>query len=137
VFSTHNYGKRRRRGGVASTGPRSAGAGRGRHRKIARKLLGAHSFVVERMMAIFVALSSEWAASEGGAVGADGTSALPIDADVGVALATLASLRLLIRVGIGGDMMDRGARWRINVSWEAVRALGRSVGIEVEDWLVE
>lgn len=88
-------------------------------------------------MAIFAALSSEWAAGAGIAPGPDGTLALPIDADVGVAIATLASLRLLVRVGLGGDVMDRGARWRINVSWEAVRALGRSVGIEVEDWLVE
>jgi len=66
-----------------------------------------------------------------------------VDADVGMAISTLASLRLLIRVGAGAagvggvDVMDRGGRWRVNVGWEVVRGLGRSMGVEVEEWLVE
>ena len=71
-----------------------------------------------------------------------------------MAMATLASLRLLVRVGGGGggkggmgggggafggsgDVMDRGGKWRINVGWEVVRGLGRSIGVEVEEWLIE
>jgi origin recognition complex subunit 5 len=124
VFSTHNHAKKRRKGGAAAT-PRGR---KSKHRKIARKLLGAQSFVMERMMAIFAAVSSEWDTQ-----GRTGN----MDADVGVAIATLSSLRLLVRVGAGGDLMDRGARWRICVSWEGVRSVGRSLGIEVEDWMVE
>ena len=137
VFSTFHHGRKRRRGGL------SVGLPRGRppkHRKIARKLLGAHAFVLERMMAIFAAVRKEWEADagQGGGEGR-GAAALVEDTDVGMAIATLASLRLLVRVGgaAGGDPMDRGGKWRVNVSWEIVRGLGRSMGIEVEDWLIE
>ncbi|KAH6997007.1 origin recognition complex subunit Orc5 [Ilyonectria destructans] len=126
LFSTYHHGRKRRRGGYTS----SRGAPRSKHRKIARKLLGAHAFVLERMMAIFAAVRSEWA--DGSAVGAAG-----LDCDVGMAVATLASLRLLTRVGGAGDVMDRGGKWRINVGWEVIRGIGRSIGVEVEEWLIE
>jgi origin recognition complex subunit 5 len=127
LFSTFHHGKKRRRGG-GFTGGR--GRLRGKHRKIARKLLGAHAFVLERMMAIFAAVRSEWV-GEGG-VGSNG-----LDADVGMAISTLASLRLLVRIGSTGDLMDRGGKWRINVGWEVVRGIGRSIGVEVEEWLID
>jgi len=97
------------------------------------QLLGAHAFVLERMMAIFAAVRSEWAAGAGTGAG----PAAMEDSDVAMAIATLASLRLLARVGVAGDPMDRGGKWRVNVGWEVVRALGRSVGVEVEDWLID
>ncbi|KAK7414751.1 hypothetical protein QQX98_006435 [Neonectria punicea] len=125
LFSTYHHGRKRRRGGFASRN-----ATRTKHRKIARKLLGAHAFVLERMMAIFAAVRSEWA--ESSAVGAAG-----LDCDVGMAVATLASLRLLTRVGGAGDVMDRGGKWRINVGWEVIRGIGRSIGVEVEEWLID
>ncbi|KAM5382811.1 hypothetical protein ACJZ2D_002202 [Fusarium nematophilum] len=125
LFSTYHHGRKRRRGGTVSRG-----APRSKHRKIARKLLGAHAFVLERMMAIFAAVRSEWA--DGAAVGAAG-----LDGDVGMAVATLASLRLLTRVGGAGDVMDRGGKWRINVAWEVIRGIGRSIGVEVEEWLID
>ncbi|KAK1761187.1 origin recognition complex subunit 5 C-terminus-domain-containing protein [Echria macrotheca] len=143
LFSTHHHGRRRRRGGalaVPGTPGRRGGAGRSKHRKIARKLLGAHAFVLERMMAIYAAVRSEWTESFRGEEEDGG-------ADVGMAMATLASLRLLVRVGGGsgsqgtagggGDPMDRAGKWRVNVAWEVVRGLGRSMGVEVEEWLVE
>ncbi len=126
LFSTHYHGRKRRRGGMlGGSGPRS------KHRKIARKLLGAHAFVLERMLAIFAAVRGEWSAEA--TPSGDGS----LDADIGMAIATLASLRLLTRVGGGGDPMDRAGKWRINVGWEAIKGLGRSMGIEVEDWLIE
>ena len=83
-------------------------------------------------MAIFSAVRGEWE---------DHDIEREVDGgDIGMAMATLASLRLLVRVGgaqAGGDPMDRGGKWRVNVGWEVVRALGRSMGIEVEEWLVE
>ena len=81
-------------------------------------------------MAIFEAVRTEW--TENRLIGTTG-----LDGDVGMAVATLASLRLLVRAGGGGDMMDRGGKWRINVGWEVVRGIGRSIGVEVEEWLIE
>lgn len=127
LFSTHYHGRKRRRGGGFAS---SRGTPRSKHRKIARKLLGAHAFVLERMMAIFEAVRTEW--TENRLIGTTG-----LDGDVGMAVATLASLRLLVRAGGGGDMMDRGGKWRINVGWEVVRGIGRSIGVEVEEWLIE
>ncbi|KAM7209554.1 Origin recognition complex (ORC) subunit 5 C-terminus domain containing protein [Naviculisporaceae sp. PSN 640] len=137
LFSTHHHGRRRKRGGlsVGVVGRGRGPNGRSKHRKIARKLLGAHAFVLERMLAIFTAVRREW--DPKGDV---------IDSDVSMAIATLASLRLLTRVGGGGvagsgsgsaDPLDHGGKWRVNVGWEVVRGLGRSMGVEVEEWLVE
>lgn len=123
LFSTHHQSKRRRRGGGV--------AANRQHRKIARKLLGAHAFVLERMLAIYAAVRGEW--TDDAVAYRQGV----MDADVGMALATLASLRLLNRVGVGGDVMDRGGKWRINVGWEVVRGVGRSIGVEVEEWLID
>ncbi|KAL2133599.1 hypothetical protein VTI74DRAFT_2074 [Chaetomium olivicolor] len=141
LFSTHHHGRRRRRGG----GGLSVGVGgrgghrRSKHKKIARKLLGAHAFVLERMLAIFAAVRGEWESRLVLMDGRDGGAAEG-DADLGMAVATLASLRLLVRVGGpagGGDPMDCGGKWRVNVGWEVIRGLGRSVGVEIEEWLVE
>ncbi|RCI12274.1 hypothetical protein L249_0008 [Ophiocordyceps polyrhachis-furcata BCC 54312] len=126
LFSTYHHGRKRRRGG----GTVSRGTPRAKHRKIARKLLGARAFVLERMLAIFEAVRVEWS-PDGCSVGPAG-----LDGDVGMALATLTSLRLLVRVG-SGDVTDRAGKWRINASWEAVRGIGRSIGVELEDWLME
>ncbi|KAH8197880.1 hypothetical protein TruAng_007932 [Truncatella angustata] len=129
LFSTWHHARKKRGGGHMNTahrGPRS------KHRKIARKLLGPSVFVLERMVAIYVALRQEQIGDRKGVVGG-------VDADVGMAIATLASLRLLIRVGSGagaGDM-DRGGRWRVGVGWEVVRGIGRSMAVEVEEWLIE
>lgn len=132
LFSTYHHGRRRRRGGglaVSGGGIGRGGGPRSKHRKIARKLLGSHAFVLERMLAIFTTVRNDW--------GVSGVSGHGMDADVGVALATLSSLRLLVRIGVGGDPLDRSGKWRVNVGWEIVRGLGRSMGIEVEEWLIE
>ncbi|RXG46279.1 hypothetical protein VDGE_10011 [Verticillium dahliae] len=141
LFSTYHHGRRKRRGGGFAA-PRS-GTGRGakqQHRKIARKLLGAHAFVLERMLAIFAAVRAEWADGGGGGGGGGATGgpgAAGLDGDVGMALSTLASLRLLVRVGVSGDVTDRGGKWRINVGWDVIRGVGRSIGVEVEEWLID
>lgn len=132
LFSTHHHGRRRRRGGASSV----VAGQRSKHRKIARKLLGAHAFVLERMMAIFTTVRHEWGIGvRGGGDPLDPDAGA--DADVGMALATLSSLRLLVRVGAGGDPLDRGGKWRVNVGWEVIRGLGRSMQVEVEEWLIE
>ena len=53
-------------------------------------------------------------------------------------IATLASLRLLVRMGGGSaDVLDGQTRWRINVGWEFVREVARSVRFDVENYLAE
>ena len=139
--------------------------GSGGHRRIARKLLGPGAFVLERMVAIYAATRREWVGTttvttkpdgdgDGDTDEEGGGDALSVDADVAMALATLASLRLLVRVGGagaagggasgangggwgGGADLDRGGKWRVNVSWEVIRALGRGMGVEVEEWLID
>ncbi|OHE96163.1 origin recognition complex subunit Orc5 [Colletotrichum orchidophilum] len=128
LFSTYHHGRRKRRGGGFVVPKRGRPS---KHKKISRKLLGAHAFVLERMLAIFAAVRSEWAADGGLTTGS------VVDGDVGMAISTLASLRLLMKVGTGGDPMDRGGKWRINVGWDIIRGVGRSVGIEVEEWLID
>ncbi|KAI0456085.1 origin recognition complex subunit 5 C-terminus-domain-containing protein [Xylaria acuta] len=143
LFSTWHAGAKRRRrggGGVTATTPNGTGRGRrAKHRRIARKLLGPGVFVLERMVAIYVATRQEW-------IGVDGAKG-GLDGDAGMAIATLASLRLLVRVGGGaagaavgaggGADLDRGGKWRVNVGWEVIRGVGRSMGVEVEEWLGE
>ncbi|KXJ89633.1 origin recognition complex subunit 5 C-terminus-domain-containing protein [Microdochium bolleyi] len=143
LFSTWHNGKRRRGGGIAVPGASRRGP-KPKHRKIARKLLGPGVFVMERMMAIYLATRPEWAPTSGGggsgSGGEEGKLNMSVDGDVGMAIATLTSLRLLVRVGgmaSGTGDMDRGGRWRVNVGWEVIRGIGRSMGVEVEEWLVE
>ncbi|KAH0495545.1 hypothetical protein TgHK011_009088 [Trichoderma gracile] len=124
LFSTSYHGRKRRRPGPNANRANN----RNKQRKIARKLLGAHAFLLERLLAIFEAVRTEWADSAGSLSGLDG--------DIGMALATLSSLKLLIRIGTG-DIMDRSGKWRINVGWEIMRGISRSIGVNIEEWLVE
>lgn len=58
-------------------------------------------------------------------------------ADLHMAVATLVSLRLVARCSGGGDVLDANGKFRVNIGWEVVRGVGRSVGVEVEDFLVD
>lgn len=60
-------------------------------------------------------------------------------ADIQMAIATLASLRLLVKMGSkdAGDALEAGTKWRVAVGWEVVRGVARSVGVEAEDYLAE
>lgn len=63
---------------------------------------------------------------------------VPQTADLYTSIATLTSLKLLVRTGVGGasDALETGGRWRVGFGWEFVRGLGRSVGVEVGEYLV-
>jgi origin recognition complex subunit 5 len=117
--------RRKKGGGTALT--RTTKASASRSRKISRKLLGPQAFVLERMLAIFHAIREE-------SRGAKGRGNVNGSADLQTAIATLVSLRLLVRIG-NADALDGGARYRVAVGWEVVRSVGRSVGIEVEEWV--
>ncbi|OAL01814.1 hypothetical protein IQ06DRAFT_128625 [Phaeosphaeriaceae sp. SRC1lsM3a] len=91
-------------------------------RKISRHLLTPSPFPLDRLLAIFRALL------DGG---------VPQVADLYTQIATLTSLRLLVRAGAGSnDVLEPGGRWRVNFGWEYARALGRSVNLEVGEYLV-
>ena len=68
----------------------------------------------------------------------DDRAGVPQVADLYTQVATLTSLRLLVRAGgVGGnDGLEAGGRWRVNVGWEYARGLGRRVGLEVGEYLV-
>lgn len=132
--------KRRRRGGggdggggaVAKTNgsnlAAASHAGRqAKNRKIPRRLLGPGSFPLERLLAIFHSILPH---------------AVAPTADLGTQIATLATLRLLVRSGIGGggggaDALDASAKWKVNVGWDYVVALARGAGFEITEYVME
>ncbi|KAK0122446.1 hypothetical protein ONS95_010679 [Cadophora gregata] len=135
-FMKASASKRRKKGG--GTALTKGRPGVTKHRKIARKLLGPQAFVLERMLAIFHAIRED---ADGGARGRGKAKGKRVEgaADVQMAVATLASLRLLVRMGSAGsvDVLDAGTKYRVAVGWEVVRGIARSVGVEVEDYLAE
>lgn len=122
-FMHHHDGRRNRRKvkhNVTSSWTKA------KHRRIPRHLLTPSPFPLDRLFAIFRAL-------------VEGEDQVPQTADLFTQVATLTSLRLLVRAGAGvagGDVLEPGAKWRVNFGWEWVRGLGRAVGIEVGEWLV-
>ncbi|KAH0287009.1 hypothetical protein M436DRAFT_60830 [Aureobasidium namibiae CBS 147.97] len=109
--------KRRRKGGGAVAGRES------KNRKIPRHLLSPSPFPLDRLLAILQAV-------------------LPHDLtptiDIYTQLATLCSLRLLLRTAVvGGDVLEPGAKWKVNFGWEYALKLARSVGFDITDHVAE
>ncbi|KAL0259163.1 hypothetical protein SLS55_006668 [Diplodia seriata] len=121
-FMKASAAKRRKKGGGTAATPNRRNAG-SQHRKISRHLLTPSAFPLDRLLAIFRAVLPP-------------QDAPPASADVYTAVATLNSLRLLLRSGAAGaDALDGSAKWRVNYGWEYVRDLGRSVGLEMGEYL--
>ncbi|KAK5139605.1 hypothetical protein LTR04_003454, partial [Oleoguttula sp. CCFEE 6159] len=112
--------KRRKKGG----GTALSGAGRpAKHRKIPRHLLSPSPFPLDRLLAILHAILPH--------------SFVPT-ADVYTQIATLASLRLLVRTGtVGADVLDAGVKWKVNFGWDYAMGVARSVGCDIRDYLAE
>ena len=114
--------KRRKKGG----GTARAANRPNQTRKIPRHLLAASAFSVDRLLSILHAI-------------------LPHDLrttiDMYTQIATLTSLRLLVRSGgIGSsDPLEAGGKWRVGpaVSWEYVQALARSLDFGLLDYVAE
>ncbi|KAI5787186.1 origin recognition complex subunit 5 C-terminus-domain-containing protein [Geopyxis carbonaria] len=113
-FMKANDAKKKRRGG-------GGGGKQGKTRKIQRRLLGPQAFPIERMLAIF-------------------HSIIPQDieptSDIMAQIATLTSLRLLVKAS-SLDPLDGSARWKVNVEWEYIRGIARSVKFDIEDRMAE
>ena len=52
-------------------------------------------------------------------------------------LATLVGLRLMVKSGGAADILEGGAKWRVNVGWNFVRGVARGVKFDIESYLVE
>ncbi|KAF8245798.1 hypothetical protein K440DRAFT_633095 [Wilcoxina mikolae CBS 423.85] len=105
--------KKRRRGGGLK---RQAGA-----RKIQRRLLGAQAFPIERLLAIFPTIIPQ---------------GVPSSVDIQAQIATLTALRLLMKV-TSLDPLDGSAKWKVNVGWEYIRGIARSIKFDIEDYMAE
>jgi origin recognition complex subunit 5 len=95
-------------------------------RKIPRHLLTPSPFSLERLLAVLRAVHPR------------GAGLMQV-ADLYTQVATLTALRLLIKTGgsAGGDGgIEGGAKWRVGFGWEYVNQVGRSLGLEVGEWLV-
>ncbi|KAI5852322.1 origin recognition complex subunit 5 C-terminus-domain-containing protein [Tricharina praecox] len=113
LFTKAGEGKKRKRGGGLN---KQAGT-----RKIQRRLLGPQSFPIERLSAIFPTLTSH---------------TVPPSVDVQAQIATLTSLRLLVKA-TSLDPLDGSAKWKVNVGWEYIRSIARSVKFDIEDYMIE
>lgn len=132
-FSHTSAARRRKKGGGTALTPTSRKPGIVKLRKISRRLIGAQGFALDRWLAVFWTMCDE---SDG--VGRLGGGGGKRTADIEMAIATLGSLRLVVRMGaVGGGLLDREGKWRVLVGLEAVRGLARSLGIEIEDFLGE
>lgn len=89
--------------------------------QIQRRLLGAQSFPIERLSAIFPTLTPH---------------TVPPSVDIQAQIATLTSLRLLIKA-TSLDPLDGSAKWKVNIGWEYIRSIARSVKFDIEDYLIE
>ncbi|KAI7364161.1 hypothetical protein KC354_g5920 [Hortaea werneckii] len=115
--------RRRKRGGGGIARPSNRP---GQTRKIPRHLLAASAFTLDRLLSILHAI-------------------LPHDFRAGLDLytqiATLTSLRLLVRSGgIGSsDPLEAGAKWRVGgaVSWEYAQGLAREMDFGLLDYVAE
>ena len=126
--------KRKKKSGAPATPGGGGGAGRPqKHRKLSRRLLGPQPFGLERWLAIFHAIVPD------GAPGGSG--------DILTLVASLGALRMVVKSGGGsaagaggqggGDIGGEGGRWRINVGWEFILGVAKTVRFDVEEFLVE
>jgi len=122
--------KRRKKGGGTAKSRTSLS----KHRKISRKLLGPQAFILERMLAIFHAILID-ADGRGKYSKARGANEVAGSSDVQMAIATLVSLRLIIKTSNSGDVLEAGSKYRVAVNWDVIRVVARSVGVEPEDYL--
>jgi origin recognition complex subunit 5 len=107
--------RKKKKGGAVAAGRKT------QHRKIPRSMLAASPFSLDRLLAILRAILPH---------------SMPQNGDILTQISTLASLRLLSRASAAGvDVLDASCRWRVNCGWDYVAALGRSIGLEVRDYL--
>ena len=121
VFFMHASSGKKKRRGLAATMPERLRGKKGR--KIQRNHLPAAPFSLERMFAIFHSILPDPLGST--------------TIDLGTQLATLGSLRLIVKTSSAADVLEKGTKWRVNVTWEFIRTMARGIGFEIEDRVSE
>ena len=112
--------KRRKKGG----GTARSGGGPSQTRKIPRHLLAASAFTLDRLLAILHAILPD---------------ELRTNIDIFRQIATLSSLRLLVRAGgIGSsDPLEPGGKWRVGpmITWEHIQSIARGLDFNLVDYV--
>ncbi|GAB7351314.1 hypothetical protein MBLNU459_g1728t1 [Dothideomycetes sp. NU459] len=112
--------RRRRKKGGGTMARRESNKGA---RKIPRHLLAPSPFPIDRLFAILHAV-------------------LPHDLtptiDLYTQLATLCSLRLLVRTAVvGGDVLESGGKWKVAFGWDYARRLAQGLDFDITDYVAE
>lgn len=109
--------KRRKKGGGTAVRRES------KKRTIPRHLLSPSPFPLDRLFAILHAIIPH--------------NLLP-NIDIYTQLATLCSLKLLLRTAVvGGDILESGVKWKANFGWDYAVKLARSIDLDLTDYAVE
>jgi origin recognition complex subunit 5 len=58
-------------------------------------------------------------------------------ADVLLQVVELAAMRLVVKTSSAAEAMDAGTKWRVNVGWEYVLGVARSVRFDLENYVIE
>ena len=58
-------------------------------------------------------------------------------ADIMTQIATLVSLRLVVKASGMMDVLDAGTKWKVNVGWDFVKELARSVKFDIENYVTD
>lgn len=61
---------------------------------------------------------------------------IPSSVDIQAQVATLTALRLLVKA-VGQDPLDGSTKWKVNVGWEYIRGVSRSIKFDIEDYMAE
>lgn len=107
--------------------------GRRKALKVNPRLLAAPAFDLERMLAILHAIAPS---TKSQTYTDDPDKAFPSNIDIGVQIATLTTLKLIVRTS-STDPLDSRTRWKINASWALVKKLADDIGLEINGFLME
>lgn len=107
--------------------------GRRKALKVNPRLLAAPAFDLERMLAILHAIAPTTSSE---IFTDDPDKAFPSNIDVGVQIATLTTLKLIVRTS-STDPLDSRTRWKINASWVLVKKLADDIGLDIHAFLME
>ncbi|ANB11164.1 origin recognition complex subunit 5 [Sugiyamaella lignohabitans] len=102
--------------------------GRRKSLKINPRSLAAPAFDLERMLAILHSIIPTDEEEKNVRAGSH--------IDIGVQIATLTTLKLIIRTS-NSDPLDSRTRWKVNASWTLVKRLADDINFPIEEFLLE
>jgi len=103
--------------------------GRRKKLKINPRSLAAPAFDLERMLAILRSIFHS-------GVGAEYQEEYASNIDIGVQIATLTTLKLIVRTS-SSDPLDSRTRWKVNSTWSFIKQLADEIDLPIEEFLIE